>query len=215
MERIEGNHSRPVHVLRHIFEPTPKLLPEVKKFLIPSAREEKFRFVATKLAILDGVNFASSRYDDDIRAAAKSFEAARNQLLLTGRVSIHEMQKTTRIGLQLKDQIAFNRLLAGFNELDSLRPDGYTPEHPNARPVKHYIYTEVPTSALIEDHDELAEAVYRFKHTVRSLGTQSLYSFRPLKVTGQDYTIVYNEAEEKIAAKARKIDPWLQDDIAS
>jgi hypothetical protein len=214
MEGIEGPLSRPVHVLRHRFEPTEQLAQEVAKLLERETREQKLRFFATKLAVLDGANFYNFRYDDVVTRMNESFERRTTPIGLNGKVGFKEVNHgRVRIGFQPANQSQLNMLLAGFDLEDNLRPDkteatGYmTPDH--------FIYTDVAKSSVLQSDIDRKLALNSFKGTVALGATKKLFTFRPLEISGYDHTISFKPEDERIAKLARRHEPWQNQDVAS
>ncbi|MDB5161836.1 MAG: hypothetical protein JWM52_344 [Candidatus Saccharibacteria bacterium] len=209
MEGMEGPLSRPVHVLRHRFEATERLTEQVLRLLERQEREEKLRFFATRLAVLDGANYYNFRYDEIVGKVGDSFERHTTPIGLNGKVNLRSVQNNrVRIGFQPAKQIEFNTLLSGFDLLDDLRPDG--------RPLDHYIYTDVPKDALLRSDIERGVALNGFKKAVSFVPTRKLYTLQPLEVTGYDHAIPFRAEDEAIAKIARRKESWEEgQDIAS
>ncbi|HEY8886323.1 MAG TPA: hypothetical protein VIM31_02350 [Candidatus Microsaccharimonas sp.] len=208
MEGIEGSFTRPVHVLRHRFDATEQLAEQVSLLLERQAREQKLRFFATKLAVLDGSNYYNFRYDEIVTKVSESFERRTAAIALNGRVNFRSIQNDrVRIGFQPDKQSEFNALLSGFNLLDTLRPE--------PRVLNHYIYTDVPRSMILQSPDDRETAVGGFKKAVAYSHLKRLHTLQPLEVTGYDHTIAFSKQDEQIARIARRTEPWEDQDVAS
>jgi len=201
MESTEPNNTRLVRVLRHDFEPSERLESSAKNLLEPGTQNRHLRFHATKLAFLDGVNFNNSRYYETVHDVEDTFIHRNAPVLLTGAANTVRMSEDiVRINFQVLQQGAFNQLLAGFNELDTLRP-----EEPG---VKHYVYIEVAANALLQSSQARRKAFTDFASRLAKPDQKRLHYLRPLEVTGTDRLIKDQDSYKEIAARVLKHEPW-------
>jgi len=210
MDTTEHFHAHPVRVLRHAFEPSEPVVNQVQGLFETAESVQKLRFFATKIAVLDGVNYYNSVYHADVTKQIDDFAQNNSRVLLSGAVGIRRVDQThARLAFQPLQQPQFNQLLRHFDTLKNVGD-----EVRDARFAKHYLYTDVAINALLQDKERLRAAMDAFKNTVASTEQRHLYYFRPLRIVGEDGRVSYTQRDKDIAVEGIKRDAWDQSESA-
>lgn len=175
MEDRRDMIEQPVHALQHEFQASHTVMSALRKFLVPSANQVPLTVFGSKIRLLDVDAFKAHEYDGAIGKVKEHLRHYEGSFYLSGRTAIRALDRRFgRIGLEVKNQVAFDALLNDLDHLPDVRSD--------VDGGNHWLYADVALSALSKDISVRTEASQHLRAATEAVNTTHFYWLKPLRL---------------------------------
>jgi len=205
MDSAERPRTHPVRILRHSFEPSVSIAEGIQGLLETPTSQQKLRFFATKIAVLDAANYYNSNYHEELAEVKNTFAELSAHIPITNDIRFKRLDEGhVRMAFR-PSRLRLNSILSPFDTLPNVGEAVRT-----GKKVHHYLYTDIAISALTSNPERFRTGIGDMKHDIASPEHQHLYYFKPLAVVGEDGRISYTPKDEAIAADGVRRQSWEQ-----